>query len=103
MFDSETLRTASGDIFGRINEYFLMKFAMQGAQDNGEFFTPPSLVQTIVNVIEPDHGIVFDPACRVGRHVRPIQPLHRAARPGHGPSRHVLRAGNKTTTSVSPR
>src|SRR3989454_4571547 len=66
VFDSETLRTASGDVFGRINEYFLMKFAMQGAQDNGEFFTPPSLVQTIVNVIEPDHGIVFDPACGSG-------------------------------------
>ena len=63
VFDSETLRTASGDVFGRINEYFLMKFAMQGAQDNGEFFTPPSLVQTIVNVIEPDHGIVCDLAC----------------------------------------
>jgi len=62
VFDSETLRAASGDVFGRINEYFLMKFAMQGAQDNGEFFTPPSLVQTLVNVIEPDHGIVFDPA-----------------------------------------
>lgn len=66
VFDSETLRTASGDVFGRIYEYFLMKFAMQGAQDNGEFFTPPSLVQTIVNVIEPDHGIVFDPACGSG-------------------------------------
>jgi type I restriction-modification system DNA methylase subunit len=66
VFDSEILRTASGDIFGRINEYFLMKFAMQGAQDNGEFFTPPSLVQTIVNIIEPDHGIVFDPACGSG-------------------------------------
>jgi type I restriction enzyme M protein len=62
-FDSEALRQASGDVFGRIYEYFLMKFAIQGAQDNGEFFTPPSLVQTIVNVIEPDHGIVFDPAC----------------------------------------
>ncbi|MFZ4776278.1 MAG: N-6 DNA methylase [Terrimicrobiaceae bacterium] len=66
VFDSEILRAASGDIFGRINEYFLMKFAMQGAQDNGEFFTPPSLVQTIVNIIEPDHGIVFDPACGSG-------------------------------------
>ena len=66
IFDSETLRTASGDVFGRIYEYFLMKFAMQGAQDNGEFFTPPSLVQTIVNVIEPDHGVVFDPACGSG-------------------------------------
>jgi type I restriction enzyme M protein len=66
IFDREALRTASGDLFGRIYEYFLMKFAMQGAQDSGEFFTPPSLVQTIVNVIEPKHGIVFDPACGSG-------------------------------------
>ncbi len=66
VFDREILRTASGDVFGRINEYFLMKFAMQGAQDNGEFFTPPSIVQTIVNVIEPNRGIVFDPACGSG-------------------------------------
>jgi type I restriction enzyme M protein len=36
-FDSEPLRQASGDVFGRIYEYFLMKFALQGAQDNGEF------------------------------------------------------------------
>jgi type I restriction enzyme M protein len=63
VFDSEALRTATGDVFGRIYEYFLMKFAMQGAQDNGEFFTPPSLVQMIVNVIEPEHGIIFDYAC----------------------------------------
>ncbi|MDI6807439.1 MAG: N-6 DNA methylase [Candidatus Eisenbacteria bacterium] len=62
IFNDEILRRASGDVFGRIYEYFLMKFAMQGAHDNGEFFTPPSIVQTIVNVIEPDHGIVFDPA-----------------------------------------
>ena len=34
-FDSQALRTATGDVFGRIYEYFLMKFAMQGAQDNG--------------------------------------------------------------------
>ena len=62
-FDSDALRNATGDVFGRIYEYFLMKFAMQGAQDNGEFFTPPSLVQTLVNVIEPDHGVVADLAC----------------------------------------
>jgi type I restriction enzyme M protein len=65
-FDSQALRTATGDVFGRIYEYFLMKFAMQGAQDNGEFFTPPSLVQTLVNVIEPDHGVVADLACGSG-------------------------------------
>lgn len=65
-FDSEALRNATGDVFGRIYEYFLMKFAMQGAQDNGEFFTPPSLVQTLVNIIEPDHGVVADLACGSG-------------------------------------
>ncbi len=66
MFDSEGLRTASGDVFGRIYEYFLAEFSKQGAHDNGEFFTPPSIVQTIVNVIEPDHGVILDPACGSG-------------------------------------
>ena len=65
-FDSEALCTASGDVFGRIYEYFLAEFSKQGAHDNGEFFTPPSIVQTIVNVIEPDHGVVLDPACGSG-------------------------------------
>ena len=65
-FDAEALRTASGDVFGRIHEYFLAEFSKQGAHDNGEFFTPPSIVQTIVNVIEPDHGIVLDPAAGSG-------------------------------------
>lgn len=63
IFNKEVLRKAEGDLFGKIYEYFLNKFAMTGAQEGGEFFTPMSLVQTIVNVIEPDHGIVFDPAC----------------------------------------
>jgi type I restriction enzyme M protein len=63
IFNKEVLQKAEGDLFGKIYEYFLGKFAMTGAQEGGEFFTPMSLVQTIVNVIEPDHGIVFDPAC----------------------------------------
>lgn len=62
----EELKTASGDIFGRIYEYFLTQFADQGAHDGGEFFTPVSLVQMIVNVIEPEHGKVLDPACGSG-------------------------------------
>jgi type I restriction enzyme M protein len=62
LFNSEQVKHATGDVFGRIYEYFLAKFSIQKAHDNGEFFTPSSLVQTIVNVIEPDHGIVFDPA-----------------------------------------
>jgi type I restriction enzyme M protein len=62
VFDSEQIRRATGDVFGRIYEYFLAKFSIQKAHDNGEFFTPSSIVQMIVNVIEPDHGKVFDPA-----------------------------------------
>ncbi|MBB4326553.1 type I restriction-modification system subunit M [Rhizobium leguminosarum] len=66
VFDTEGLRAASGDVFGRIYEYFLAEFSKQGAHDGGEFFTPPSIVQTIVNVIEPDHGTILDPACGSG-------------------------------------
>jgi type I restriction enzyme M protein len=66
LFNSEQIKQATGDVFGRIYEYFLAKFSIQKAHDNGEFFTPSSLVTMIVNVIEPDHGIVFDPACGSG-------------------------------------
>lgn len=66
IFDREELRTATGDVFGRIYEYFLNKFAMTGAQEGGEFFTPPSLVRLIVNIIEPDRGNVLDPAIGSG-------------------------------------
>ena len=66
LFNSEQIKQATGDVFGRIYEYFLAKFSIQKAHDNGEFFTPSSIVQTIVNVIEPDHGTVFDPACGSG-------------------------------------
>jgi type I restriction enzyme M protein len=65
-FNSEQIKRATGDVFGRIYEYFLAKFSIQKAHDNGEFFTPASIVQLIVNVIEPNHGVVFDPACGSG-------------------------------------
>jgi type I restriction enzyme M protein len=62
----EVLKQVSGDVFGRIYEYFLTKFADLKAHDGGEFFTPISLVSLIANIIEPDRGIVFDPACGSG-------------------------------------
>ncbi len=46
MFESEALRAASVDVFGRICEYFLIEFSTQRAHDNGEFFAPPSIVQS---------------------------------------------------------
>lgn len=68
VFNKDSVKNLSGDVFGRIYEYFLMKFSMSGAgaQEGGEFFTPPSLVQLIVNLIQPDHGIIHDPACGSG-------------------------------------
>lgn len=66
IFNDPALQGAKGDVFGRIYEYFLTQFADQSAHDGGEFFTPPSIVQMIVNAIEPDHGKVLDPACGSG-------------------------------------
>lgn len=55
-----------GDAFGRIYEYFLAKFAAAEGSLGGEFFTPVSLVRLIVEVIEPYHGRIYDPACGSG-------------------------------------
>lgn len=66
IFNDPALQKADGDVFGRIYEYFLTQFADQKAHDNGEFFTPISIVETIVNVIEPVRGKIIDPACGSG-------------------------------------
>lgn len=55
-----------GDAFGRIYEYFLGNFALTEGQRGGEFFTATSIVKLIVEIIEPYHGMVFDPACGSG-------------------------------------
>jgi len=55
-----------GDVFGKIYEYFLGKFAMSEGQRGGEFFTPTSIVRLIVEIIEPYHGRILDPACGSG-------------------------------------
>lgn len=55
-----------GDAFGQIYEYFLGQFAKSEGQRGGEFFTPTSIVKLIVDVIEPFHGRILDPACGSG-------------------------------------
>ena len=62
----DELKQVSGDVFGRIYEYFLTRFADQKAHDGGEFFTPFSLVSLIAHVLDPDRGTVLDPACGSG-------------------------------------
>ena len=59
-------RRLSGDAFGLIYEDFLSNFAMNEGRLGGEFFTPYSIVRLIVEIIEPYHGKVYDPACGSG-------------------------------------
>jgi len=55
-----------GDGFGLVYEYFLGQFAMAEGKGGGEFFTPPSIVKLIVEILEPHSGKIFDPACGSG-------------------------------------
>ena len=66
IFNHQALDEEGDDIIGRIYEYFLGKFAPAVASDDGVFFTPKSLVRMIMNVIEPERGIMLDPACGSG-------------------------------------
>jgi type I restriction enzyme M protein len=59
-------RDVEGDVFGRIYEYFLGNFAPATLQKGGEFYTPISVVRLIVEVLEPYHGRILDPACGSG-------------------------------------
>lgn len=65
-FNNDALNDVGGDVLGRIYEYFLGKFAKSVASDDGVFFTPKSLVRMIVNIIEPQKGVLLDPACGSG-------------------------------------
>ena len=54
------------DILGRVYEYFLGKFATSEGKAGGEYYTPRSIVRTMVEMLEPFNGRVFDPACGSG-------------------------------------
>ncbi|GAA3870513.1 SAM-dependent DNA methyltransferase [Tessaracoccus defluvii] len=57
----------SDDVLGRVYEYFLGQFAgKETGKDAGAFYTPRSVVKTLVEMLEPYHGRVFDPACGSG-------------------------------------
>jgi type I restriction enzyme M protein len=62
--DLATAENESLDVLGRVYEYFLGKFASGG--DAGEYYTPTSVVAVLVEMLEPFHGRVYDPACGSG-------------------------------------
>ncbi len=54
------------DLLGEVYEYFLEKFAAAEGKRGGEFYTPASVVRTIVEVLEPTSGRIYDPCCGSG-------------------------------------
>jgi type I restriction enzyme M protein len=59
-------RGGARDLLGEVYEYFLGNFARAEGKRGGEFFTPPSVVRVIVEVLEPSGGRVYDPCCGSG-------------------------------------
>ncbi len=62
----EDASARSGDILGHVFEYFLGEFALAEGKKGGQFYTPRSVVQLLVEMLEPYNGRVFDPCCGSG-------------------------------------
>ena len=68
------------DLMGEVYEYFLGNFARAEGRRGGEFFTPPSVVRLIVEVLEPSGGRVYDPCCGSGGMFVQTENIRRRAR-----------------------
>ena len=68
IFSRDVFRQDHGgeDMIGRVYEYFIGEFANSEGKRGGEFFTPVSIVKTLVAMLEPTEGVVFDPCCGSG-------------------------------------
>ncbi len=99
LLNPDELKQVSGDVFGRIYEYFLTQFADQKAHDNGEFFTPISLVSLIAHVLDPQRGTVLDPACGSGGMF--VQSARTVEEHGQSPTEQLTFRGlEKNTTTI---
>lgn len=58
-------KTHSRDVLGHVFEYFLGEFALTEGKQGGQFYTPRSIVELLVNMLEPYQARVFDPCCNV--------------------------------------
>ncbi|MBS1615873.1 MAG: SAM-dependent DNA methyltransferase [Bacteroidetes bacterium] len=69
LFSAEKFSEAANpesDIYGRVYEYYIGKFAMAEGSGAGQFFTPGSVVRLLVELLEPHHGRIVDLACGSG-------------------------------------
>lgn len=66
VYNGETLELASKDILGHVYEYFLGQFALAEGKQGGQYYTPKSIVNVIVEMLQPFKGRVYDPAMGSG-------------------------------------
>lgn len=67
LFTNTTFKSDNAkDLLGRVYEYFMGMFADSEGKHGGEFYTPPSIVKLLVDMLEPYSGRVYDPACGSG-------------------------------------
>lgn len=68
LFSKDIFKADHGgaDLIGKVYEYFIGEFADSEGKRGGEYFTPVSIVRTLVAMLEPDRGVVFDPCCGSG-------------------------------------
>lgn len=69
LFSKTSLKEAksrNGDVLGHVFEYFLGEFALAEGKKGGQFYTPRSVVELLVEMLEPYNGRVFDPCCGSG-------------------------------------
>lgn len=68
LFSKDIFRQDHGgeDLIGRIYEYFIGEFANSEGKRGGDYYTPVSIVRLLVSMLEPKHGVVFDPCCGSG-------------------------------------
>jgi type I restriction enzyme M protein len=59
-------KARSADVLGHVFEYFLGEFALAEGKKGGQFYTPRSVVELLVNMLEPYKGRVYDPCCGSG-------------------------------------
>ena len=59
-------KARSADVLGHVFEYFLGEFALAEGKQGGQFYTPRSIVELLVKMLEPYKGRVFDPCCGSG-------------------------------------
>ena len=64
--DLGVTRERSADVLGHIFEYFLGEFALAEGKQGGQFYTPRSVVELLVQMLEPSEGRIFDPCCGSG-------------------------------------